>query len=124
MINNAQHFIYIENQFFITIADDTIVKNKIADALYRRIIRACVEKEKFRIYVILPLLAAFSDTNSVRAVFYFIMRSINKGEMSLYQRLQQNGVPSPEEYITFYGMRNWDILMGNLVTEIIYLHAK
>ncbi|CAF4014666.1 unnamed protein product [Adineta steineri] len=124
MINNAQHFIYIENQFFITIADDTIVKNKIADALYRRIIRACVEKEKFRIYVILPLLAAFSDTNSVRAVFYFIMRSINKGEMSLYQRLKQNGVPSPEEYITFYGMRNWDILMGNLVTEIIYVHAK
>ncbi len=65
------------------------------------------------------------------------MKSINKGETSLYQRLKQNGkftyirtrfllkyeinmnlgVSNPEEYITFYGMRNWDILMGSLVSD-------
>jgi hypothetical protein len=27
------------------------------------------------------------------------------------------GVSNPEEYITFYGMRNWDILMGSLGSE-------
>ena len=26
------------------------------------------------------------------------------------------GISDPEEYITFYGMRNWDILMGTLVS--------
>lgn len=34
------------------------------------------------------------------------------------------GVKNPENYISFYGMRNWDILMGELVTEIIYVHSK
>ncbi|CAF5111639.1 unnamed protein product, partial [Rotaria sp. Silwood1] len=33
-------------------------------------------------------------------------------------------VSNPEEYISFYGMRNWDILMGQLITEIIYVHSK
>ncbi|CAF4509501.1 unnamed protein product [Rotaria sp. Silwood2] len=124
MIENAQHFIYIENQFFVTIAEDSTIKNHIGDALYQRIIRAHSNKEIFRIYIVLPLLPGFANANTIQAVLYFIMRSINKGEMSLYQRLKQNGVSNPEDYITFYGMRNWDILMGSLVTEIIYVHSK
>lgn len=31
---------------------------------------------------------------------------------------------NPHEYISFYGMRNYDILMGHWVTEIIYVHSK
>ncbi len=34
-------------------------------------------------------------------------------EIDFYMNL---GVSNPEEYITFYGMRNWDILMGSLVS--------
>ncbi|CAF2780797.1 unnamed protein product [Rotaria sp. Silwood2] len=91
MIDSAQHFIYIENQFFISIANDTTIKNLIGDALYRRIVRASINKEKFRVYVVLPLLPGFSNVNAVQAVLYFIMRSINKGETSLYQRLIRDG---------------------------------
>lgn len=40
-ITRAQHYIYIENQFFITLPlRNPNVKNQIADALYKRIIRA------------------------------------------------------------------------------------
>ena len=40
-ISKAQHYIYIENQFFISLGfPDTIVKNQIAESLYKRIIRA------------------------------------------------------------------------------------
>ncbi|CAF4919660.1 unnamed protein product, partial [Rotaria sp. Silwood1] len=124
MIKSAQHFIYIENQFFVSIANDTTIKNLIDDALYHRIIDAANKKEKFRVYVVLPLLPGFSNENAVQAVLYCIMRSINKGETSLYQRLIRDGVSNPEEYITFYGMRNWDILMDTLITEIIYVHSK
>ncbi|CAF4172153.1 unnamed protein product, partial [Adineta steineri] len=124
MIDNAEHFIYIENQFFVTIAEDTSIKNDIGNALYRRVIRAHINKEKFRIFIFLPLLPGFANSNAVQAELYFIMRSINKGETSLYQRLIRDGVSNPEEYLTFYGMRNWDILMGSLVTEIIYVHSK
>ena len=31
---------------------------------------------------------------------------------------------SPSKYITFHGMRNWSVLMGKLVQEIIYVHSK
>ena len=33
------------------------------------------------------------------------------------------GVP-PHDYISFFGMRAHDILMGTYVTEIIYIHSK
>jgi phospholipase D1/2 len=40
-ILKAQHYIYIENQFFISLGfPDTIVKNQISESLYKRIIRA------------------------------------------------------------------------------------
>lgn len=124
LIRNAQHFIYIENQFFVTIANDGAIKNGIAEALYSRIVEAHTKQEKFRVYVVLPLLPGFSGQNAVQAVLYFIMRSINKGDMSLYQRLKKAGIEQPEEYITFYGMRNWDVLNGSPITEIVYVHSK
>ncbi|CAF4967486.1 unnamed protein product, partial [Rotaria sp. Silwood1] len=123
MIDAAKHFIYIENQFFITIAQDSVVRNQLANVLFRRIERAHNNAEKFRIYVVLPLLPGFDNTNAVRAVLYFIMCSITKGDNSLFKRLENAGI-SPKDYINFFGMRNHDILMGRLVTEIIYVHSK
>ncbi|CAF3414576.1 unnamed protein product [Rotaria sp. Silwood1] len=123
MIDAAKYYIYIENQFFITIAGDNVVKNQLAEALYRRVVRAHTLDEKFRIYIVLPLLPGFDNVNAVQAVLYFIMRSITKGETSLFKRLERAGVP-PDEYVSFYGMRAHDVLMGSLVTEIIYVHSK
>lgn len=40
-ISQAKHFIYIENQFFVSAGNgDKIVKNKIANAILKRILRA------------------------------------------------------------------------------------
>ena len=85
-----------------------MVKNQLAEALFRRILRAhalvdCVAcfqsatlvfsstNEKFRIYIVLPLLPGFDNVNAVQAVLYFIMRSITKGEQSLFKRLESRG---------------------------------
>ncbi|CAF3487840.1 unnamed protein product [Rotaria socialis] len=123
MIDAAKHFIYIENQFFITISQDSQVRNQLADTLFRRIERAHQLHEKFRIYVVLPLLPGFDNINAVQAVLFFIMRSITKGDSSLLKRLERAGIPA-DDYISFFGMRNHDILMGRLVSEIIYVHSK
>uniref|UniRef100_A0A8C7AYH6 Phospholipase n=1 Tax=Neovison vison TaxID=452646 RepID=A0A8C7AYH6_NEOVI len=40
VIENSKHFIYIENQFFISCADDKVVFNKIGDAITQRILKA------------------------------------------------------------------------------------
>ena len=70
-IEEAQHYIYIENQFFVSCDE---VHNRIGDALYRRIVKAHEDNEaarsgggsggeeegrNFRVFVILPLLPAF-----------------------------------------------------------------
>lgn len=55
----AEHFIYIENQFFISAlhsTKDNPVLNEIANALYSRITRAAKEKKKFKVIVVMPLL--------------------------------------------------------------------
>ncbi|CAF3676974.1 unnamed protein product [Rotaria sp. Silwood1] len=123
MIDAAKHFIYIENQFFIIIAQDSVVQNQIADVLFRRIERAHKNAEKFRIYIVLPLLPGFDNTNAIQAVLYFIMRSIIKSDVSFFKRLEKACIP-PKDYINFFALRNHDILMDRLVTEIIYVHSK
>jgi phospholipase D1/2 len=42
----------------------------------------------------------------------------------MYDELKKAGVNDPSEYITFHGLRNWAVLMGKLVNEIIYVHSK
>ncbi|CAF3793314.1 unnamed protein product, partial [Rotaria sp. Silwood1] len=88
MIDAAKHYIYIENQFFVSIAHDSVVRNQLGDVLFRRIERAHKNNEKFRIYIVLPLLPGFDSMNTVQAVLYFIMRSIVKGDNSLFKRLE------------------------------------
>ena len=48
-----------QNQFFISCRGDPQVRNSIADALFKRILRAHNEKKNFRVYVIMPLIPGF-----------------------------------------------------------------
>lgn len=42
VINKAKHYVYIENQFFITQGTNaaSVVRNQVGDALFKRILRA------------------------------------------------------------------------------------
>uniref|UniRef100_A0A8D0AF63 phospholipase D n=1 Tax=Sander lucioperca TaxID=283035 RepID=A0A8D0AF63_SANLU len=59
VIAKSKHYIYIENQFFISCADNKTVYNRIGDAIIERIIRAHKEGKKYRVYVVTPLLPGF-----------------------------------------------------------------
>ena len=62
-VRESKHYIYIENQFFIsssnTSAGRSEVQNRIAAALVDRIEKAHRSKSVFRVFVLLPLLPAF-----------------------------------------------------------------
>nr|CAD7265320.1 unnamed protein product [Timema shepardi] len=59
-ITRAKHYIYIENQFFITLGMHGVgVRNQIGEALFKRIIRSHKEGSVFRVYVVMPLLPGF-----------------------------------------------------------------
>ncbi|XP_067300101.1 phospholipase D1 isoform X2 [Pseudorasbora parva] len=128
-IQNSKHFIYIENQFFISCADKSI-HNSIGDALTERILRAYREKKTFRVYVVMPLLPGFEgDISSgggqaIKAIMYFNYRTMCRGEHSIIERLKCVMSDCWIKYISFCGLRTHADLDGRLVTELIYVHSK
>ncbi|CAH1798486.1 unnamed protein product [Owenia fusiformis] len=128
-IQLAKHYIYIENQFFISVSGHPVVENAIGDAIYERIVKAHEAGDTFRVFVVLPLLPAFEGelgTNkgtAIQAITHWNYQSICRGGNSLIERLQTK-VGDPLKYISFCGLRTHDTLNGNLVTELVYVHSK
>ncbi len=130
LIENAEHFIYIENQFFISSQDGTNVENKIQLALVERIAHAHESKKKFNVIIFMPLKPEFpGDYESVSrlsAITHWNYATLFRGKDSLFERLENEGVPrsSIPSYVHVYGLRTHDSLGGELVTELIYVHSK
>uniref|UniRef100_A0A673B706 Phospholipase n=1 Tax=Sphaeramia orbicularis TaxID=375764 RepID=A0A673B706_9TELE len=130
VIAKSKHYIYIENQFFITCADNRTVHNKIGDAIIERIIRAHKEGKKFRVYVVTPLLPGFEGDittgggNAIQAVMHFNYRTMIRGEHSIISQLKKEMDDQWMNYISFAGLRTHAELEGRLVTELIYVHSK
>ncbi|KAL9640056.1 MAG: hypothetical protein Q9164_000541 [Protoblastenia rupestris] len=133
LIEQSDHFVYIENQFFITSCEveGTRMENKIGDALVERIIRAAQKKEDWRAVIVIPLMPGFQNTvdqqdgTSVRLIMQCQFRSICRGEASIFGRVRAAGI-EPEDYIQFYSLRSWGKIGPNkhIVTEQLYIHAK
>ena len=91
MIQNAESFIYIENQFFMGL------QNKIVETLADRIIRARSEKKPFRVVVVMPLLPGFEGyiadaaATVLRIQMHWQYQAISRGEKSLFRRLMNVG---------------------------------
>uniref|UniRef100_A0AAQ5X8B5 Phospholipase n=1 Tax=Amphiprion ocellaris TaxID=80972 RepID=A0AAQ5X8B5_AMPOC len=129
-IQNSQHFIYIENQFFISCADNRYVFNKIGDTIAERIIKAYREGKKYRVYVVTPLLPGFEgDINTgggsaIQAVMHFNYRTMNRGDHSIISQLKREMGDQWMNYISIAGLRTHAELEGKLVSELIYVHSK
>ena len=133
LIEKAEYFVYIENQFFISgLEGDDIIHNRVLQALYNRIMRAYREHRCFRVIVLLPLLPGFQGgvddggAASVRAIMHWQYRTICRGKHSLLDRLSNELGAQTEDYITFYGLRSHGKLhdSGPLATSQIYVHSK
>lgn len=133
MISTSEHFVYIENQFYISSSEvlGTKIENKINDALVDRIKRAHANDEDWRACIMLPLMPGYQNTvdeqegSSVRLIMTCQYHSICRGEGSIFGRLRAAGI-EPEDYIHFYALRSWGEIGPSkmLVTEQLYIHAK
>lgn len=127
LIQDAGHFVYIENQFFVSGMDgDEMVGNRVAEALFRRIVRAHAQKERFVVMVVLPLLPAFDGAiapnvrSTLMSVMYWQTRTIR----TLRRKLEELNV-DPDQFLNIYGLRSWGMLDGNTcATEQVYVHSK
>ncbi|CAG9323177.1 unnamed protein product [Blepharisma stoltei] len=131
LIDMADHFIYIENQFFISSTGGSLVKNQIAQALVERIKVAAARHEKFLVVVVLPLLPGFegsvSDSGAavLRVQLHWEYETICRSSSSLLKQLADDpNIKDPSDYIRFYGLRTHDLLENTPVTELVYAHSK
>lgn len=125
VIKNSRHFVYIENQFFITATGDQQkpVRNLIGQAIVERILQAARNNEKYKVMVVIPAVPAFAgdlrDDSSLgtRAIMEFQYSSINRGGHSIMEKIAQAGY-NPMDYIRFYNLRNYDrINAGHLMMQ-------
>ena len=99
-IQLSDHFVYIENQFFITstVVDGVEIKNRIGDALVDRIIRAHQEGTPWRACIMIPLLPGYTfpidtaEASSVRLILECQNRTISRGAQSIFSRLKKQGI--------------------------------
>ncbi|XP_074591557.1 phospholipase D zeta 1-like [Curcuma longa] len=133
LIEKAEHFIYIENQFFISGHEGNyIIRNRVLDALYNRIIKAEKDNKCFRVIIVLPLLPGFqggiddAGAASVRAIMHWQYQTICRGPHSIIQKLYDRMGHRAHDFISFYGLRSHGKLSdgGPLVTNQVYVHSK
>uniref|UniRef100_A0A8C9JKU3 phospholipase D n=1 Tax=Panthera tigris altaica TaxID=74533 RepID=A0A8C9JKU3_PANTA len=129
-IRESQHFLYIENQFFISCSDGRTVLNKVGDEIVDRILKAHKQGQRFRVYVLLPLLPGFEGDittgggNSIQAILHFTYRTLCRGEYSILHRLKAAMGTAWRDYISICGLRTHGELGGHPVSELIYIHSK
>ena len=126
LIKTAENYIYIENQFFISLIDDySTVRNEIAACLYERIFRAHKAKENFKIYVFLPLIPGYEGEygKSSGVLLHTITHYNNASINCLIKKLSDASIDALN-YICFFSLRTWSELNNKLITELIYVHSK
>ena len=140
LIRESEHYIYIENQFFVSRSYDdnelkkckklsTVVQNTIAYEIRQRILRAHEEGKKFRVIVFIPLLPGFAGEPEESGTLQIILKHTygaicrNYGT-SIIEKLKEKMGDEWKNYIGFYSLRNHGLVNGVPTTEIIYIHSK
>lgn len=128
-IRNAQHYVYIENQFFITATgeEQSPIHNTIGKAIVDAVIKAGKEGRKFRVIIVIPSIPGFAGdlrsdaATGTRAIMDYQYKSICRGEHSIYGQVKKEGI-DPTKYIFFFNLRSFDRL--NNTPEIAQQEEK
>lgn len=117
IIEKAEHFVYIENQFFITATGEhqAPIRNTIGRSIVDAVVRAGKEGRKFKVIVLIPAIPGFAGdlrdqaAAGTRAIMDYQYKSICRGEHSIFEQVRKQGV-EPEKYIFFFNLRSYDRL--------------
>lgn len=117
LIRNAEHYVYIENQFFITATGNkqAPVHNTIGRAIVDAVTRAAKEGRAFRVIIVIPSIPGFAGdlredaAIGTRAIMDYQYKSICRGENSIFGQVRAQQV-DPTKYIFFFNLRSYDRL--------------
>ncbi|XXG95125.1 hypothetical protein Hte_001385 [Hypoxylon texense] len=117
IIRNAQHYVYIENQFFITATGDQQppIHNTVGRAIVDACVRAGKEGRKFRVIIVIPAIPGFAGdlrddaATGTRAIMDYQYKSICRGEHSIFEQIRAQGV-DPRNHVFLFNLRSYDRL--------------
>ena len=117
VIRNAQHFVYIENQFFITATGENQapIHNTIGRAIVDACVRAGKDGRKFRVIIVIPSIPGFAgdlrsnEAAGTRAIMDYQYKSIHRGKDSICGQIEAQGVDS-KNHIFVFNLRAFDRL--------------
>ena len=149
LIQQAEHYIYIENQFFVSKPFDekdeedaediekckhkkllsNLIQNTIAYEIKKRILRAHKENKKFRVIVFLPFLPRFpgepKTSGEIQLILRYTYQAICRNyKTSIIEKLEKEIGEKWKDYIGFYSLRGHGLVNGIPKTELIYIHSK
>ncbi|PWN47065.1 phospholipase D/nuclease, partial [Violaceomyces palustris] len=113
LIREASHYVYIENQFFVTATEPGgKVENLIGAALVERILSAAQSGKKFKVIVVIPTIPCFAGeldkAAGIRCIMSYQYKAMSRGGgKSIMECISEAGV-DPNEYISFYNLRGYD----------------
>lgn len=120
LIREAEHYVYIENQFFITATGEnqSPIHNQIGRAIVDAVVRAGQEGRKFRVIIIIPAIPGFAGdlreeaATGTRAIMDYQYESICRGPDSIFGQIEAKGV-DPKKHIFCFNLRSYDRLNVN-----------
>ena len=141
LIDSSKHYIFIENQFFVSKAYSKedgevnekpisdIVENMIAYKIRKRIERAYFEKQNFKVFIFIPLFPGFNGEPQSTATLQIILKHTYAGicrnhGLSIIEKLKTIMGDKWKNYIGFYSLRNHALVNNIPVTELVYIHSK
>ena len=141
LIDTSEHYIYIENQFFVSKsfteeerkncknATSQVVENEIALHIRNRIEKAYNNKEKFHVYIFIPLLPGFAGEPEQSSTLQIILKHTYAGicrnyGLSIIEQLEKIMGDEWRNYIGFYSLRTHALIDNIPQTELIYIHSK
>ncbi|KAK7720123.1 hypothetical protein SLS63_010018 [Diaporthe eres] len=115
IIRSAEHYVYIENQFFITATGDqqAPIHNTVGRAIVDAVVRAGKDNRKFRVIIMIPAIPGFAgdlrDDAAIgtRAIMDYQYKSICRGEHSIFEQVRKEGV-DPTQHIFIFNLRSYD----------------
>ena len=131
LISGAQHFIYMENQFFVSACGekDNVIGNTVVNCLFARILRAHAEGAQFKVLISIPLLPGMNGAvkgdglSGIACILHFQFRTMSQGGNSLFERLRRHNI-DPDDYVFITGLRTHQEFKHSIETEMVYIHSK
>ncbi|KXN71824.1 phospholipase D/nuclease [Conidiobolus coronatus NRRL 28638] len=126
-INNAQHYIYIENQYVVSSTAGGGVENQIIQAVANRVIWAIENKRTFRVFIFFPI--PEEQGKPANHMLQLSYQTLFRGGFSLMDQIKYTHPEvDPFDYVGFYFLRNHGKFKEDLemvaVTDMVFIHSK